>query len=276
MAVWFITGCSSGLGRSLAEAVLKKGDQVIVTARKVEAVQDLVDAYPNLVFALPLDVTNHEQVTQAVAHAESQFGKIDILVNNAGYGYRSAVEEADLEQVNQLFATNFFGAVDMINAVLPGMRERRSGTIVNISSIAARTTAPGSGYYAATKCALEGMSKGLQKEVAPLGIKVMIVEPGAFKTEFSGRSLHQSETVLTDYAETAGKRRKENDQSHGLQAGDPSKGAQLIIEAVEAIDSPSLLLLGSDAVHIFMTALEDDRIQVEAWKNKSITTDFSN
>lgn len=275
MSVWLITGCSSGLGRSLAEAVLKQGDQAIITARKISDIQDIVDVYPDSALALQLDVTDHEQITQVVQQAEARFGQVDVLVNNAGYGYRSAVEEADEAQVDRLFATNFFGPVAMIKAILPSMRARRSGTIMNVSSIAARNTAPGSGYYAATKCALEGMSRGLKKEVDPLGIKVIIVEPGAFKTEFSGRSLEQSKITLADYAETSGKRRKEHDQSHGLQPGDPFRGAQLMIKAAESVDPPSLLLLGSDAVRVVSTALEDDRAQVEAWKKESMTTDFS-
>lgn len=274
MSTWLITGCSSGLGRSLAQAVLKQGDNAVVTARKLSAIQDIVDSYPDTALALQLDVTDYTQVAQVVQQAEARFGRVDVLVNNAGHGYRAAVEEAEEAEVDKLFATNFFGPVALIKAVLPGMRARRHGTIVNVSSIAARTTAPGSGYYSATKCALEGMSRGLQKEVDPLGIKVIVVEPGAFRTDFAGRSLQQSRTSLTDYAETAGQRRKENDHTDGHQIGDPAKGAQLMIQAVEAPNPPSLLLLGSDAVQVVSQALDGDRAQVEAWKKDSITTDF--
>lgn len=274
MSTWLITGCSSGLGLNLAQAVLKHGDNAVVTARKLSAIQGSVDAYPDTALALPLDVTDHTQVAQVVRQAEARFGRVDVLVNNAGHGYRAAVEEADEAEVDELFATNFFGPVALIKAVLPGMRARHSGVIVNVSSIAARTTEPGSGYYSATKCALEGMSRGLQKEVGPLGIRVIVVEPGAFRTDFAGRSLQQSRTALTDYAETAGQRRKENDRSHGHQIGDPARGAWLIIKAVEAPDPPSLLLLGSDAVQVVSGALDADRAQVIAWKNDSIMTDF--
>lgn len=274
MSTWLITGCSSGLGRNLAQAVLKHGNNAVVTTRKLSAVQKIVDAYPSAALALPLDVTDHAQVVQAVQQGEARFGGVDVLVNNAGHGYRAAVEEADEAGVDELFATNFFGPAALIKAVLPGMRARHKGTIVNISSIAARITAPGSGYYSATKCALEGLSRGLSEEVGPLGIKVIVVEPGEFRTDFSGRSLQQSKTAIADYAETAGRRRIENDQTDGHQIGDPARGAQLIIKAVEAPNPPSLLLLGSDAVRVVSGALDADRAQVEAWKRDSITTDF--
>lgn len=274
MSTWIITGCSSGLGRHLALEVLKNGDNVVVTARNLTDIKDIADAYPNMALTLSLDVKNNDQILSVVKEAKKRFGSIDVLVNNAGHGYRAAVEEADEEEVSELFATNFFGPVALIKAVLPGMRARHSGTIVNISSIAARTTAPGSGYYSATKCALEGLSRGLQKEVSPLGLSVIIVEPGAFRTEFAGRSLQQSQSSIADYANTAGPRRKENDKTHGLQQGDPVKGAQLIIKAVNAEKPPLLLLLGSDAVDVVSDALAADQSQVELWKEDSMTTDY--
>lgn len=276
MSTWLITGCSSGLGRHLAQAVLKHGDNAVITARKLSAVQDMADSYPDTALALQLDVTDRAQVSRAVQQAETRFGVIDILVNNAGHGYRAAVEEADEVEVDELFATNFFGPVALMKAVLPGMRSRRQGTIVNVSSIAARKTAPGSGYYSATKCALEGLSNGLRKEVGPLGITVIVVEPGEFRTDFSGRSLRQSRTAIADYAETAGLRRIEHDTTDGHQRGDPARGAQLIIKAVKSSDPPSLLLLGSDAVQVVGTALDADRGEMEAWKKDSVTTDFPN
>lgn len=276
MATWLITGCSSGLGRHLAQAVLKHGDNVVVTARKLSAIQSIVSSYPDTALALQLDVTDQAQVAHAVQQAEDRFGGVDVLVNNAGHGYRAAVEEADESDVDELFATNFFGPVTLIKAVLPGMRKRRSGTIVNVSSIAARTTAPGSGYYSATKCALEGLSRGLNKEVGPLGINVIVVEPGAFRTDFAGRSLHQSRTAISDYAGTAGIRRKENDHTDGRQIGDPTRGAQLMIKAVEASNPPSLLVLGSDAVQVVGASLDADRAELDAWKQESIHTDFPN
>jgi len=275
MSTWLITGCSSGLGRSLAQAVLEHGDNAVVTARKLSAIQGIVDAYPDTALALQLDVTDHGQVAQVVKQAEARFGGVDVLVNNAGHGYRAAVEEAGEDEVNELFATNFFGPVALMKAVLPGMRTRHKGTIVNISSIAARTTAPGSGYYSATKCALEGLSRGLQVEGTPLGISVIIVEPGQLRTDFSGRSLQQSRTAITDYADTAGRRRIGNDKTNGHEIGDPAKGAQLIIKAVESPNPPALLALGSDGVKVVTDALDADRAQIEAWKKESVTTDFT-
>ncbi len=221
MTTWLITGCSTGLGRALAEGVLAAGHNAVVTARDTATIADLAEKYPGTALAQQLDVTNRDQIRAVVEQAESQFGAVDVLVNNAGYGYRAAVEEAEDADVEQLFATNFFGPVAMIKAVLPGMRQRRTGAIVNISSIGARICPPGSGYYSATKAALEGLSGSLQKELEPLGITVTVVEPGAFRTDFAGRSLTQSADAIGDYADTAGMRRKEHDTVHGTQPGDP-------------------------------------------------------
>ncbi|GAA1307610.1 short-chain dehydrogenase/reductase [Planotetraspora silvatica] len=274
MSTWLITGCSTGLGRALAEAVLARGDNAVVTARDVSRVQDLAAAHPETALALTLDVTEQPQVEEVVRRAEERFGAVDVLVNNAGYGYRAAVEEGDDADVRRLFATNFFGAVAMIKAVLPGMRARRSGAIVNISSIGARMTPAGSGYYAAAKAALEGMTGSLRKELAPLGITALAVEPGAFRTDFAGRSLTQSAEAIADYAETAGRRRKENDTVHGTQPGDPAKAAQAIIIAVRSPEPPALLLLGADAVDTFRGVLDADRASVDAWAHVSAGTDI--
>jgi len=197
-----------------------------------------------------------------------------VLVNNAGYGYRAAVEEGEPEAVRHLFDTNFFGAVAMIKAVLPGMRARRRGAIVNVSSIGARITPPGSGYYAAAKSALEGMTGSLRAELAPLGITAMAVEPGGFRTDFAGRSLAQAATPIADYAETAGKRRKENDTAHGNQPGDPVKAARAIITAVESPSPPALLLLGTDALGAFGAVLDAQRAELEKWRDLSAGTDL--
>ncbi|MDI5973255.1 oxidoreductase [Streptomyces sp. SL13] len=272
MSTWFITGCSTGLGRALAQAVLAGGHNAVVTARDTANVRELADAHPGTALALPLDVTDHQQVTAAVAAAEERFGAIDVLVNNAGYGYRAAVEEAGADDVRELFATNFFGAVDMIKAVLPGMRARRSGVIANISSIGARISPAGSGYYSATKAALEGLTASLRKETAPLGITAMVVEPGGFRTDFAGRSLRQSRTAIADYAGTAGKRRKENDSAHGTQPGDPAKAAQALIGAVEAPEPPFLLLLGDDAVDGYRAVEQAQRTELDAWERTSRST----
>jgi NAD(P)-dependent dehydrogenase (short-subunit alcohol dehydrogenase family) len=274
MSTWFITGCSTGLGRALAHAVLSRGDSAIVTARDVSKVQDLADSFPETCLALTLDVTKNDQIATAIASATERFGTVDVLVNNAGYGYRAAVEEGDEAQVAELFATNFFGAVAMIKAVLPGMRGQRSGTIVNISSIGARISPAGSGYYAATKAALEGMTGSLRKELEPLGITAFAVEPGAFRTDFSGRSLTQSPDAIADYAETAGKRRKENDTVHGTQAGDPAKAAEALIRVVESGSAPGILLLGDDAIDGFRQVLDAQRADTEEWEGTSRSTSF--
>ncbi|SCD80630.1 Short-chain dehydrogenase [Streptomyces sp. BpilaLS-43] len=275
MPTWFITGCSTGLGRALAEAVLERGWNAVVTARSVTKVQDLAAAHPESALALALDVSDTVGVAQAIKQAEDRFGGVDVLVNNAGHGYRAAVEEGDDTEVGELFATNFFGPVALIKAALPGMRARRSGAIVNVSSIAGQYSSPGSGYYSATKFALEGMSDALSKEVGPLGIKVLVVEPGAFRTDFAGRSLQQSRTPIEDYAGTAGLRRKENDTTHGHQPGDPSKAPQVIIDALEAGNTPFRLLLGSDAVTVVREELTARRHEVDAWEAVSRTTDFA-
>jgi NAD(P)-dependent dehydrogenase (short-subunit alcohol dehydrogenase family) len=275
MPTWLITGCSTGLGRHLAEAVLGRGYNAIVTARDAAKVQDLVDAHPDTALALALDVTEDVQVANAVQQAEERFVSVDVLVNNAGYGYRAAVEEGEEPEVAKLFDTNFFGPVAMIKAVLPGMRARRDGAIVNISSIGARISPPGSGYYSAAKAALEAMSASLRRELEPLGITVTVVEPGGFRTDFAGRSLQQSRDAIADYADTAGRRRKEHDTAHGTQPGDPARAAQAIITAVEAPDSPFLLLLGKDALAGFRAVVEAQDKELEAWEELSLSTGFS-
>lgn len=274
MTTWLITGCSTGLGRSLAQATLKAGFNVVVTARDPASVQDIVAAYPTTAAALALDVTDKDAVREAVRVAEARFGGIDVLVNNAGYGYRAAVEEGDEREVAALFATNFLGPVSMIKAALPGMRARRSGAIINISSIAARRAAPGSGYYSATKFALEGMSDALRREVAPLGIKVLIVEPGAFRTDFAGRSLHGSTSGLDDYAATSGPRRKGKDKTHGTQPGDPDRAAEVIIDVIAGETLPVRLLLGSDAVAMVGEEVDAQRAEIAQWRETSAKTDF--
>lgn len=275
MTTWFITGCSTGLGRALAQAVLDREDNAIVTARDVAKVKDLADSYPDTALALSLDVTQKDQVTASVQQAEERFGSINVLVNNAGYGYRSAIEEGDDHDVQQLFATNLFGPIAMIQAVLPGMRKNRTGAIVNISSIGARICPPGSGYYASTKAALEAMTESLRKEVGPLGITAMNVEPGAFRTDFAGRSLQQSPEPIADYAETAGKRRIEHDTAHGKQPGDPAKAAQALIAVVESPNPPVLLLLGQDSLDNFRKVLDAQRTEVDTWEKTSTSTGFS-
>lgn len=275
MSTWLITGTSSGLGRDLARAVLDTGHNAVLGARDPDKVEDLLDAHPDTALAVALDVTDHAQVAEAVRLGEERFGAVDVLVNNAGHGYRAAVEEGDDADVAELFATNFFGPVALIKAVLPGMRARRTGAVVNISSIGARITPPGSGYYAASKAALEGLSGSLRAELAPLGISVTIVEPGAFRTDFSGRSLQQSTTVIDDYADTAGTRRKENDTTHGTQPGDPVRAARAIITAVEADTPPALLMLGPDALAGIHAVIDTQLGELRTWETLSAGTDHT-
>ncbi|MDR6686618.1 NAD(P)-dependent dehydrogenase (short-subunit alcohol dehydrogenase family) [Arthrobacter sp. 1088] len=275
MTTWLITGCSTGLGRALAQGVLARGDNAVVTARDVSKLQDLATEFPTTALAVALDVTEQSQIEAVMKEAEERFGAVDVLVNNAGYGYRAAIEEGDDGDVRALFDTNVFGPVAMIKAVLPGMRSRRSGAIVNISSIGARICPPGSGYYSATKAALEGLSGALQKELKPLGISVTVVEPGAFRTDFAGRSLTQSAQAIQDYAETAGKRRKENDTVHGTQPGDPDKAAEVIIAAVQAAETPGFLLLGADAVYAYGAVEEAQRAEVDRWREQSLSTGYT-
>jgi len=275
MSTWLITGCSTGLGRALAEAVISAGHNAVVTARDAARVADLAVESTDRVLALPLDVTDPAQVTAAVRQADEKFGGVDVLVNNAGYGYRAAVEEGDDSEIRALFETQFFGAVAMIKAVLPGMRARRSGAIVNISTIGVQIMPAGSGYYAASKAALEAMSGALHGELKPLGISVTVVEPGAFRTDFAGRSLTQSSTVIDDYADTAGKRRKEHDTVHGSQPGDPAKAARAIITAVESNEPPAFLLLGNDALNVYRRLATGRLDTIEAWKQLTTSTDIN-
>ncbi len=274
MSTWLITGCSTGLGRALATAALDAGHNVVVTARDADRVRDIADAHPDTALACALDVTDPAQVVAIVAAGEERFGAIDVLVNNAGYGFRGAIEEASGEEVETLFATNVHGPIAMIKAVLPGMRARRSGAIVNVSSIGARIAHQGSGYYAASKAALEGVSSALAKEVAPLGITVTAVEPGGFRTDFAGRSLVEAKAIIGDYDETAGKRRKAHDTSHGNQKGDPAKAARVIVAAVEAESTPTFLLLGPDALKAYDGVTARERTEVDAWRDQSASTDF--
>jgi NAD(P)-dependent dehydrogenase (short-subunit alcohol dehydrogenase family) len=274
LSTWLITGCSTGLGRALAETVIASGHNAVITARDVRKVADIADDNTDRVLALSLDVTDTAQVTNVVRLAEEKFGGIGVLVNNAGYGYRAAVEEGDDPDIRRLFETQFFGAVAMIKAVLPGMRARHSGAIVNISTIGVQIMPAGSGYYAASKAALEGMSGALYGELKPLGVSVTVIEPGAFRTDFAGRSLTQSSTVIDDYADTAGKRRKERDTAHGTQPGDPAKAAKAIIAAVESDDPPAFLLLGSDALNIYRRLAEARLDTIMTWEHLTTSTDI--
>ena len=272
---WLITGCSEGgIGAGIAKAVLKRGYNAVVTARNLDKVQNIVRDYPETALAVELDVTKPESIVAAVEAAQAKFGAIDVLVNNAGYCYRSSVEEADRAGVDRMYETNFFGPVALIQAALPGMRQRHSGAIVNVSSIGAVRTGAASGYYASTKAALELMSEGLAAELKPLGIKVMIVEPGAFRTHFYDTSLKGADMTIGDYAETAWKRSPQNVVNQGNQPGDPDKAGEVLIDVLEREDTPQRLLLGSDAVKVVRNALEARLDELSKWEAFSGRTDY--
>jgi NAD(P)-dependent dehydrogenase (short-subunit alcohol dehydrogenase family) len=272
--VWFITGCSTGFGRGLAQLVLERGWRAVVTARNPDTVADFSTANDGRALVLKLDVTDPAQVAAAVKKAESTFGQIDVLVNNAGYGYLSAVEEGEDLEVRAMFEANFFGLAAMTRAVLPGMRQRRRGHIINISSIAGLVGFPGVGYYNATKFAVEGFSEALAKEVAPLGIKVLVVEPGPFRTDWAGRSLKQTGQPIEAYAETAGVRRGAIAGGSGHQAGDPLRAAEAMIQAVESETPPLHLVLGRMALENARAKFDRMGREFDKWEQTTLGADF--
>jgi NAD(P)-dependent dehydrogenase (short-subunit alcohol dehydrogenase family) len=263
-----ITGTSAGFGREIAEAALRAGDQVVATARRVESLDDLVASAPDSVLAVPLDVTRDEQIEPAVAAALERFGRIDVLVNNAGHGSVGAIEEIDLGQLRELMDTMFFGVVALTQAVLPHMREQRSGAIVQISSRGGQLSTAGFGAYCSAKWALEAMSSALSEEVAPFGIRVLIVEPGQFRTEFGGSRMQRSEEIAA-YAETVGPTRQYVDDMDGTQAGDPAKAAAAILEVLDSDDPPLRLALGNDAVDTIREEHARRGADLDAWEELS-------
>lgn len=272
--VWLITGCSSGFGRELARLVLARGWRAVVTARNPSQVADLAAIAPDRALALQLDVTRADQVQQVVDAALQRFGRIDALVNNAGYGYLAAIEEGEDAAVRAMFETNVFGLIAMTKAVLPGMRAQRSGLIVNVSSIGGLTSFAATGYYHATKFAVEGLSESLALEAGPLGIDVMIVEPGPFRTKWAGPSIKESAVRIADYEATAGVRRAQTAARSGNQAGDPVRGAQAIIDAALADRPPLHLLLGRAAVDLARRKIDALRADIDAWEATSVGADF--
>jgi NAD(P)-dependent dehydrogenase (short-subunit alcohol dehydrogenase family) len=268
---WLITGGSSGFGRRIAEAALERGDRVAATARRAESLAELEAVAPDRVLPLALDVNRGDQITAAVAAANERFGRIDVLVNNAGFGSVGAVEELELEELRAVMETMFFGAVALTKAVLPQMRERGSGAIVQISSQGGQVTFPGYGAYCASKYALEGLSEALADEVAPHGVRVLIVEPGAFRTELMGSRMHRSRE-LAAYAETSGRTRAAAAAADGTQPGDPRKAAAAILAAIDSPEAPLHLALGADAVDTIRAAQERRRADLEAWEHVSRDT----
>ncbi len=272
--VWLITGCSTGFGRALADAVLAKGDRLIATARKPEQLQDLVASYRGQVHSLSLDVTDLDNIRSAVTEAKDVFGRIDVLVNNAGYGALGAIEEVSDEAIRRQYDTNVFGTLNMMRTILPIMRQQRNGHILNLSSVWGMVSFATTGIHCSTKFAVEGLSEALSKEVAPLGIRVTIVEPGAFRTDFNGRSLSIPEQQIDDYAETTGKFLEWSQQMDGKQPGDPEKAAQAIIRVVESDEPPLRLVLGEDAVNAIEQKLQSVKAELDKWRSVSLATAF--
>jgi NAD(P)-dependent dehydrogenase (short-subunit alcohol dehydrogenase family) len=268
---WLITGSSSGFGRELATAALEHGDRVVATARRPEALDDLVATAPDRVLAVPLDVDAADQIDAAVAAADDRFGAIDVLVNNAGYGSVGAVEEIDMPDLRALMDTMFFGAVALTKAVLPQMRERRSGAIVQISSMGGQLSPPGFGAYCSAKFALEAMSEALATEVAPYGIRVLVAEPGSFRTQFGGARMHFSPDSGL-YTETAGENRAYIEGVDGTQPGDPHKAATAIVSVLDSPAPPLRLALGGDAVDAIRAKHERLRADLDGWEHVSRAT----
>ena len=272
---WLITGCSTGFGRELARAVVARGYRAVVTARDPRQVEDLVAGHRDRTLVLRLDVTDLAQVAEAVRRAEQHFGGIDVLVNNAGIGYFAAVEESDEAEVRRMFEINFFGLARMTRAVLPGMRKRRSGHIINIASICGLAAIPSLGDYSATKFAVEGLSEVLALEVGPLGIRVTLVEPSGFRTQWAGGSAKDSSArEIPDYDATAGATRRALRELSGKQPGDPVRAANAIIQAVESPASPLHLLIGRDALQLAREKVEALRGSFDAWESVTIGADF--
>jgi NAD(P)-dependent dehydrogenase (short-subunit alcohol dehydrogenase family) len=272
--VWLITGCSTGFGRELAKLVLERGWRAVVTARDPSKLADLAEGYGDRALALQLDVTDRKQIADVVAKSQKHFGRIDALVNNAGYGYLAAIEEGEDDAVRAMFETNVFGLVDMTKAVLPIMRAQKNGLIVNISSIGGITSFAATGYYHGTKYAVEGISESLAIEVKPLGIDVLVVEPGPFRTNWAGPSIKQSATRIDDYAATAGERRKQTEARSGNQAGDPVRAAQAIIDAALSDTPPLRLLLGKAALELARKKVASLTHDFDTWEKATIGADF--
>jgi NAD(P)-dependent dehydrogenase (short-subunit alcohol dehydrogenase family) len=265
MARWLITGCSTGFGREIARAALRDGHSVVVTARRAESVYDLVDEFGHRARAAALDVTDAGQIAAAVDAAEQAFGGIDVLVNNAGHGYLSAVEEGEDLKVRKLFDVNFFGSVDMIKAVLPGMRARGAGHIVNMSSMTGLVANPPNAYYSSTKFALEAITEALATEVRPLGIKVTAIEPGAFRTDWATRSMKESATPIADYRDVAARKELIKQFADHLP-GDPRKVADAVLMVTKLDEPPLRLLLGRDVLKATRDKIAAMSASIEEWK----------
>lgn len=271
--VWLITGCSTGFGRYLAIEALQLGYKVAVTSRNIADVQDIVAKYPTTAIAVALDVTDAQQIKGAVSATLAAFGTIDVLVNNAGIGYFGAIEESDAAEVKRMFDINFFGLANVTNQVLPIMRAQKSGHIINISSIGGMVAFPGVGFYNATKYAVTGYSEALAKETAHLGIKVTIIAPSGFRTDWAGRSANNSTVIIDDYQPTAHANKNTIRGYSGNQPGDPVRAAQAIIKVVQATEPPVRLLLGNGALKGARNKIVELQKDIDAWEETTVWAD---
>ena len=270
--IWFITGSSRGLGRSLTEAVLANGDKIAATARNPEALNDLVEKYKDQVYPIKLDVTDYTEVKQAVADAVKHFGRIDVLVNNAGFGIIGAAEAFTEEQVRSQLETNLYAPIEITRAVLPYMRKQRSGHILQISSVGGRVGNAGLTMYQAAKFGLGGFSEALAKEVSSLGIRVTCVEPGGFRTDWAGASMSYAPKV-EGYEDTVDKRYDFVKSGQFVPMGDPDKAAKAMINLIDSTEPPVHLVLGSEAINILKMADEQRKEEMEKWLSVSLSTD---
>jgi NADP-dependent 3-hydroxy acid dehydrogenase YdfG len=272
--IWFITGASSGFGKRLAEELLKTGNTVVATARNIDQVKEFETQYPGKALALKLDVTNRAEIAAAVEKTIEVFGHIDVLVNNAGYGLVGALEEVTEEQITREIDTNVYGVLWVTRAWLPHLRKQRSGHIINLSSVAGIIGLAGLGLYNLTKHAVEGLSEALAAEVAPLGIKVLIVEPGPFRTDFAGRSAVFPEKDIEDYSSTAGEFRRGMQGYQGTQKGDPERAVKTMIAMVDDPNAPLRLLMGAVALGRYREKSKKWAADVDKWEAVTLATDF--
>lgn len=271
--VWLITGCSTGFGLELARQVIARGDRAIVTARGKERLASLVAGHESTTLALDLDVTRPEQIEASVTAAMARWGQIDILVNNAGFGYLTTVEEGDDDEIRRMFDANVFGLFALTRAVLPIMRQQRRGHIINISSVAGLVGFPGSGYYAASKHAVEGWSDSLAAEVRPLGIQVTCIEPGPSRTDWAGRSMTQTPNRIAEYADIAGSRLTSIKDQSGKQPGDPVRIVAAIVDIARSEHAPRHFVMGAFGIDAVEKKLRERLAEIEAWRERGASTD---
>jgi NAD(P)-dependent dehydrogenase (short-subunit alcohol dehydrogenase family) len=273
-SVWLITGCSSGFGREIALCALHQGARVAVTARRKDAIEDICAQFPDRALALALDITDAQQRKAALQSTLEHFGQLDVLVNNAGYGYVAAIEEGNEDDFRAMFETNFFATLAMTRLVLPHFRQRGRGRILNNSSQAGLMANPGTGFYSASKHALEGAMEALTKEVAPLGIEVVTVQPGAFRTDWSGRSMQRSGQRIDDYAESVGSRLDMIAAIDGRQPGDPVRAAQIFVDLATMENPPAQLVLGKGLLQSYRERLNDIEARLQAWESVSVSAEY--